>query len=813
MKKKNTKTTEIKQSIQQHLTYDLGLDEQEQSNHDLFLGLSHAVRRQLVDGMLQTRERYRKNGAKKMYYLSIEFLMGRLLGNNMYNLQIQDQCASAIEDYQTSLDDLRETERDAALGNGGLGRLAACFLDSLATLDLPGFGYGINYEFGLFRQEIAGGYQMEKGDNWHYLNSPWLITRQDNSLYVPLYGKIIHHKDLEGNYNPMWMDWELVQGVPSDIPIVGYGGRTINWLRLFTAQATDDFNMAIFNHGDYIRAVRQKINSETISKILYPNDSVETGKELRLVQEYFLVACATRDIINQFEEDYDDLTLLPDKVAIQLNDTHPALTVAEMMRLLVDEKALEWETAWDITNRCCAVTNHTLLPEALECWPVLLIEKVLPRHMQIIYEINRRFLEEVHVRFPDNGARVRNLSIIEESDNKQVRMINLAAVGCHSINGVAAIHSELVKSHLLPDFYATFPDKFNNKTNGVTQRRWLLKSNPMLGDKINNVIGNSWITDLHQLCKLLEYSDDTALLDDLQMIKRDNKERLAEIIRKDCNIIVNPDSMFDIHAKRFHEYKRQLMNIFRVIHDYLLFREQSVEPIVERTYIFAGKAAPGYYQAKLHIKMIHELARIINSDPKVNEFMTVVFIPDYKVSLAEKIIPAADLSEQISTAGTEASGTSNMKFAMNGAITIGTWDGANIEMAEEVGRENMFIFGHNAEEIQALKEGGYSPLDYYHDNDEVKLVVDSVTNGILEWEEAGLFNEVIEAIFNSNDQYCLFADFSGYLEAQQQVAQLYHQKEQWARTALKNIAGMGKFSSDRVINEYAKDIWDIKPCK
>lgn len=813
MSKSKVSAQEIQAGIRHYLTYHLGLARGNHSKHDLFLGLSHAVRQQLITNMLETLKRYRKKRVKRMYCLSIEFLMGRLLGNNIYNLLMLEQCALAMDHYNVQLDEIRESERDTALGNGGLGRLAACFLDSLATLDLPGFGYGINYEFGLFRQEIAGGYQVEKSDNWHFLNSPWLITRREKALFIPLYGKIVHYTDRQGNYHPMWMDWQLVLGVPSDIPIVGYGGTTVNWLRLFAAQATDDFNMAIFNHGDYVKAVQQKIQSETISKILYPNDSYATGKELRLVQEYFLVACATRDIINQFEEEYDDYRLLPEKVAIQLNDTHPALTVAELMRLLVDEKELEWQTAWDITRRCCAVTNHTLLPEALECWSVELVEKVLPRHLQIIFEVNRRFLERVQILYPGNRNRVRDMSIISDEPDKQVRMINLAAAGCHSINGVAKIHSDLIKKNLLPDFYDMFPEKFNNKTNGVTQRRWLLKANPLLSTKISSVIGDGWITDFSQIKNLLDYRDDRTLIADLRSIKRLNKQRLAQIIYEKCDITVSPDSIFDIHAKRFHEYKRQLLNILRVIHDYISIREYNITPEVERTYIFAGKAAPGYRLAKLHIKLIHELARIINNDPNVEGFMKVVFIPDYKVSLAEKIIPAADISEQISTAGTEASGTSNMKFAINGALTVGTWDGANIEMADEAGKENMFIFGHTTEEIQALINEGYSAVHQYNNVVAVKKVIDSISNGLFAWDQPGLFTEVIDAIFNNNDQYFLFADFSDYLRVHKQVTDLYKKHNEWSQTALINIASMGRFSSDRVVQQYARQIWDIRPCR
>ena len=716
----------IQESIRRHVTYSLGKAWRDLSARDRFTAVALAVRDQLVERMLETEERYRQQDPKRLYYLSIEFLLGQSLGHNLQNLRMRELYRQALSHLGVELEAVEESEADAALGNGGLGRLAACFLDSLATLGMPGYGYGINYEYGLFKQEIDDGYQREKPDNWLAQGTPWEIAHPDEACLVPIYGRIEHGVDRQGGYNPMWMDWKVLIGMPADMLIVGYGGQTVNFLRLYSARSSHDFDMQIFNNGDYFKAVEQKIASETISKVLYPSDVVGAGRELRLVQEYFLVACAVRDIVRRFEQQHESFREFSAKVAIQLNDTHPALTVAELMRILVDEKNLPWEEAWEITQATVGYTNHTLAPEALEKWPVPLLEYVLPRHLQIIFEINRRFLEQVAVAYPGDTERLRRMSLIEESTPKQVRMANLAMVGSHSINGVSAIHTELIKTSLVPDFYQLWPERFNNKTNGVTQRRWLLQANSSLADLIRATIGDGWITDLSHLRALEPWAADVGFQAEFRKIKRSTKERLARVIRDSALVKVDPDSLFDIQVKRIHAYKRQLLNVMHIIHEYLSLIEDGREPAVPRTYVFAGKAAPGYWAAKQIIKLIHNVGRVINNDSRASDWIKVVFLPDYRVSLAEKIIPAADLSEQISTAGKEASGTGNMKFALNGAVTIGTLDGANIEILEEVGAENIFIFGLKVGEVQAMREQrSYHPWDYCERDRRVKRVAEA----------------------------------------------------------------------------------------
>jgi starch phosphorylase len=801
----------LEDSICQHVRYSLGKECHKLSGHDLFLAAALAVRDRLVERMLQTEERYQKADAKRLYYLSMEFLMGRSLGNNLSNLHILDNCQQALRKLEAELQEVEESEADAALGNGGLGRLAACFLDSLATLDMPGYGYGINYEYGLFQQEIDDGYQREKPDNWRAYGTPWEIERPDEACLVPIYGRIEHALDRSGQYNPMWMDWKVLIGVPHDMPIVGYGGRTVNFLRLYSAKSSHDFDMRIFNEGDYLRAVEQKIASETVSKVLYPSDSMVAGQELRLVQEYFLVACAIRDIVSRYLKNHETLDKFPSKVAIQLNDTHPALAVAELMRMLVDENDLPWDTAWEITQATLGYTNHTLLTEALEKWPVSLFEYILPRHLQIIFEINRRFLEHVASLWPGDDERLRRMSIIEEGEQKQVRVAHLAIVGSHSVNGVSALHTELVKTKLVPDFHQLWPGRFNNKTNGVTQRRWLLKANPLLAHLISKTIGDGWITDLGKLKALESYAEDDKFQREFRNIKRSNKEALAASIKETTGAIVDPGSLFDIQVKRIHEYKRQLLNVMRIIHEYLCLIEDRQEPNVPRTYIFAGKAAPGYWVAKQIIKLINSVARIVNNDPAVKGLIKVVFIPDYRVSLAEKSIPAADLSEQISMAGKEASGTGNMKFAMNGALTIGTLDGANIEIMEEVGNENIFIFGLKAEEIQTMRsQGSYNPWDYYHRNPSAKRLMDSFNSNLFCPQEPGLFSWIHQAILDHGDEYFHMADLPSYIEAQEKAGAEFKNLAVWARKAILNVARIGKFSSDRTIREYAREIWNIE---
>ncbi len=632
----------LSESIVYHARYSLGREWDNLHQGDLFTAVVLALRERIIDRMLATEERYQMVDAKRLYYLSMEFLMGQSLSNNLYNLQLLDECRQALHILGVDLDELMESEPDAALGNGGLGRLAACFLDSLATLGMPGYGYGINYEYGLFTQEISEGHQREKPDNWQAFGTPWEIERLHEACVVPVYGWLEHASDRHGQYNPMWMGWTLIIGVPSDMPIVGYGGHTVNFLRLFTARSSQEFDMQIFNEGDYVRAVEQKIALETISKVLYPSDSVEVGRELRLIQEYFLVSCAVRDIIRRYLNTHTTFDDFPSKVAIQLNDTHPALTVAELMRMLIDEYTLPWETAWEVTQATLGYTNHTLMPEALEKWPVALFERVLPRHLQMIYEINRRFLEQVTYTWPGDVERLQRMSLIEEGDRQQVRMAHLAIVGSHSVNGVSALHTGLVTQTLVPDFYQLWPERFNNKTNGVTPRRWLLKANPLLARHITGAIGADWITDLEALRALEPYAGDPNFQQECRRIKRANKEELARVIKDTTQVVVDPDSLFDIQVKRIHEYKRQLLNVMHIIHDYLCLIEDGIEPVVPRTYVFAGKAAPGYWSAKQIIKLINNVGYVINNDPRVHGQIKMVFIPDYRVSLAEKIIPAAD---------------------------------------------------------------------------------------------------------------------------------------------------------------------------
>ena len=801
----------IVESLRRHATYSLGKAWGDLSPSDLFNAVALSVRDRLIETMLETEERYRREDPKRINYLSIEFLMGQSLGNHLLNLGIRESYAQALGRLGANLSVVEEGEQDAALGNGGLGRLAACFLDSLATLDMPACGYGINYEYGLFRQEIDNGYQREKPDNWLAQNSPWEVARPDDACYVPVYGRIEHATDRKGAYNPMWMDWKVIVGIPYDMLISGYGGRTVNLLRLYSARSSHDFDMQIFNGGDYFKAVEQKIASETISKVLYPSDSMVEGRELRLIQEYFLVACAVRDIVRKFERSHKTFSRFASRVAIQLNDTHPALTVAELMRVLVDEKDLEWEEAWNITRATLGYTNHTLAPEALEKWPVPLLEKVLPRHLQIILELNKCFLNQVGGTQEGSVERIRRLSLIEESTPQQVRMANLAMLGSHSINGVSAIHSELVKTSLAPDFFALFPERFNNKTNGITPRRWLLQSNPGLASLIATAVGETWITDLYRLRLLESHAEDAGFRADFGKVKRANKVRLAGIIKDLLRLNVDPDSLFDVQVKRIHAYKRQLLNVMQIIDEYLLLVDDGRQPTAPRTYIFSGKAAPGYWFAKQIIKLIHNVGRVINNDARAREWIKIAFIPDYRVSLAEKIIPAADLSEQISTAGTEASGTGNMKLALNGAVTMGTLDGANIEIREEIGEDNMFIFGLNAAEVQTMREEkSYRPWDYYARDPRVKRVADTFSSNLFCPNEPDLFTWIFANILDANDEHLHLADFTSYSEAHQRAGDAYCDRGRWTRMAILNVARSGKFSSDRTISEYAKEIWDVR---
>ncbi len=802
----------IEESIRWRVKYSLAKEWRRLSPGELLAAVSLSVRDMLVERMLESEDRIRRKDAKRLNYLSIEFLIGQSLRSHLRNLGMREAYNQVLSNLGVSLEELEQIEEDAALGNGGLGRLAACFLDSLATLGMPAYGYGINYEYGLFKQEIDNGYQREKPESWQQQSSPWELARPDLACLVPLYGRIEHGLDRRGEYNPMWMDWKVLIGVPSDMLIPGYGGRTVSVLRLYSARSSRDFDIQIFNDGDYFKAVEQKISSETVSKVLYPVDSLVAGKELRLVQQYFLVACAIRDIVGRFEQDHDDFTSFPAKVAIQLNETHPALAVAELMRTLVDEKNLPWEASWEITQATFGFTNHTLVPEALEKWPVPLLESVIPRHLQIIYEINRRFLDQVSNVYPGDGGKLRRLSMIEESVPPQVRMTHLAIAGSHSINGVSEVHTGLIKTALVPDFYQLWPERFNNKTNGITPRRWLLTANPQLAELITATIGDGWITDLQQLRGLENWVADAGFRAEFQKIKRFHKESLARYIDFQHHVKADPDSLFDVQIKRIHSYKRQLLNVMHIIDEYLSLVEDGKLPAVPRTYVFAGKAAPGYWRAKQIIKLIHSAGRLVNNDQRANPWMKVVFLPDYRVSLAEKIIPAADLSEQISTAGTEASGTGNMKLALNGAVTIGTLDGANLEMLAELGPENIFTFGLNVSEVQAMHASGvYNPRDYYDRNPRIKRIADAFLSGLLSPKEPGLFTWVFESILDRHDEYLHLADLSAYLKTHEAAGAAFRDRDRWVTLAIRNVARTGKFSSDRAVSEYAREIWDLKP--
>ncbi len=803
---------EILAAMDRYLRYSFGKERHEATVADLNQAMALAVRERVIDAMIATEHRYQSSDAKRVHYLSIEFLMGRLLDNALVNLDLSEPCRQAAAACGLDLQAILDAEPDPALGNGGLGRLAACYLDSLATLDMPGYGYGICYEFGLFQQSFVGGAQQEHPDRWLKAGSAWLIERADLACSVPLYGRIEHGTGPRGEYKPRWVDTQELVGVPHDMPVVGYGGRTVNRLRLYAAKPSSDFDMQIFNRGDYMRAVEWKIASETVSKVLYPEDSVAAGKELRFIQNYFFVACALQDIVRDFKTRHVDLRGLAEKAAVQMNDTHPALAVAELMRLLIDQEGLEWHEAWPVTQAVLGYTNHTLLPEALERWPVDLIERVLPRHMQIIYEINRWFLREVDQQSPGDFDRLARMSIIEEHPVRCARMGHLAIVGSHSVNGVAALHSELITKTFGRDFADLYPDRFNNKTNGITQRRWVLKANPRLAELATARVGAGWITDLHQLRGLERYVDDPETLRQLGAAKRSNKERLADLTRRVTGYGIDPASIFDVQVKRMHEYKRQLLNLLSAVDLYFRIVEDGLRPEIPRTLVFAGKAAPGYLMAKLVIRLINGVAERVNDDPLASRYLRVVMLPDYRVSLAEKIIPAADLSEQISTAGFEASGTGNMKLALNGALTIGTLDGANVEIRQEVGAENMFIFGKAAEEIRKLQlPGAYSAWDLYAGDARLQRTIDALRGELFCPGEAGLFEPIVRALLDGNDRYFVLADFAAYVEAKDRAIGEYADPLSWNRKALLNVARMGEFSSDRSIRQYAAEIWKIRP--
>ena len=805
----STDVESLQKSFGRHLESSLAKDDYSATKLDIYKSLSYTVRDRLIERWIATQQTYYDRDVKRVYYLSLEFLLGRVLGNNLVNLNINEECNLAMHELGYELEEIGEQEWDAGLGSGGLGRLAACFLDSMATHELPAYGYGIRYEYGIFCQKIQDGYQVETPDNWLRYESPWEIARPEYLYSIQFYGRVHQYKDANGTLKSEWLDTHGVMAMAYDIPIPGYSNNTVNNLRLWTARSTREFDLSYFNKGDYIKAVEDKERSETISKVLYPNDDIYEGKELRLKQEYFFVSATLQDAVRRYKKTHNTFDCFSDKVAIQLNDTHPAIAIPELMRVLVDIECISWEKAWEITTNTFGYTNHTILPEALEKWPISLIERVLPRHLQIIYEINRRFLKEVARRYPNDDERLRRMSLIEEGGKKKLRMAHLAIVGSHSTNGVAELHTEILKSQIFRDFFEFYPNRFNNKTNGITPRRWLKKCNPKLSKLISEHIGDGWLKDLNELKKLIPLSEDEGFHKAWRKVRIDNKQQLARYIQRMNGLQVDVNSIFDCHVKRIHEYKRQLLNILHVITLYNRIKSRQADSFVPRTIIFGGKAAPGYHMAKLIIKLINSVAGIVNNDSKVSDKLKVVFLSNYSVSLAELIVPATDLSEHISTAGTEASGTSNMKFGLNGALTIGTLDGANIEIMKEVGKENIFIFGLTAREVAELKRTGYNPLDYYHNDTEIKTAIDMIASGYFSPPNPSLFMPIVDSLLQ-HDQYMVFADFSSYHRCQEEIGKTYKDQDDWTKKSIYNVANMGKFSSDRAISEYAKEIWGVE---
>ncbi|KAK7835928.1 hypothetical protein U0070_004019 [Myodes glareolus] len=864
---------ELKKGFNRHLHFTLVKDRNVATPRDYFFALAHTVRDHLVGRWIRTQQYYydkcpkvpgggrlpslhtlsssRQRGpdltspaalchpfhcavrsgdplvARRVYYLSLEFYMGRTLQNTMINLGLQNACDEAIYQLGLDMEELEEIEEDAGLGNGGLGRLAACFLDSMATLGLAAYGYGIRYEYGIFNQKIRDGWQVEEADDWLRHGNPWEKARPEFMLPVHFYGRVEHTET-----GTKWVDTQVVLALPYDTPVPGYMNNTVNTMRLWSARAPNDFNLQdcaygrvsaffvypAFNVGDYIQAVLDRNLAENISRVLYPNDNFFEGKELRLKQEYFVVAATLQDVIRRFKASKFGskdgvgtvFDAFPDQVAIQLNDTHPALAIPELMRIFVDIEKLPWSKAWEITKKTFAYTNHTVLPEALERWPVELVEKLLPRHLQIIYEINQKHLDRIVALFPKDIDRMRRMSLIEEDGGKRINMAHLCIVGCHAVNGVAKIHSDIVKTQVFKDFSELEPDKFQNKTNGITPRRWLLLCNPGLADLIAEKIGEDYVKDLSQLTKLHSFVSDDIFLREIAKVKQENKMKFSQFLENEYKVKINPSSMFDVHVKRIHEYKRQLLNCLHVITMYNRIKKDPKKVFVPRTVIIGGKAAPGYHMAKMIIKLITSVAEVVNNDPVVGSKLKVIFLENYRVSLAEKVIPATDLSEQISTAGTEASGTGNMKFMLNGALTIGTMDGANVEMAEEAGEENLFIFGMRVDDVAALDKKGYEAKEYYEALPELKLAIDQIDNGFFSPAHPELFKDIVNMLFY-HDRFKVFADYEAYVKCQEKVSQLYMNQKAWNTMVLKNIAASGKFSSDRTIKEYAKDIWNMEP--
>ncbi|HEY9759430.1 MAG TPA: glycogen/starch/alpha-glucan phosphorylase [Oculatellaceae cyanobacterium] len=799
----------LRRAMADQLFYMRGRYPGNASKHDYYLSLAYVVRDRLVQRWINTVKSYRKRDNKVVCYLSAEYLMGPHLGNNLINMGLWDSVAKAVDEAGLNLQELLDEEEEPGLGNGGLGRLAACYMDSMATLEIPAIGYGIRYEYGIFDQEIRDGWQAEITDKWLRFGNPWEFPRPDRAVEVKFGGHTEPYVDEQGRYRVRWIPERTVLGVPYDTPVPGYGVNTANSLRLWKAEATESFNLQAFNQGDYAASVVERNISENISKVLYPNDDLMQGKQLRLEQQYFFVSSSLQDAIRIHLREGDSIKNLHEKFAMQLNDTHPSVAIAELMRLLIDVYDVEWDEAWQITEQTFAYTNHTLLPEALERWQLSLFGSLLPRTLEIIFEINRRFLDRVAKKFPGDNALLQRLSLIDESGERFVRMAHLACVGSHAINGVARLHTELLEADVLKDFYKIFPEKFSNKTNGVTPRRWMVLSNPRMTRLITDKIGDSWIRDLDQLKRLEAHKSDSGFVSAWRKMKLDLKTDLANYIFINHGIKVDPSSLFDVQVKRIHEYKRQHLNVLHIIHLYKQLQDNRHREIVPRTFIFGGKAAPGYYIAKLMIKLINSVADVVNSDPKTRDLLKVVFLPDFNVRYGQRVYPASDLSEQISTAGKEASGTGNMKFALNGALTIGTLDGANIEMREEVGPDNFFLFGLTAQEVQQKKAEGYRPIDVYNSNEELRDVINLISSGHF---SAGvdLFKPLVDSLLQRDD-FMLLADFQSYIDCQKKVGAVYADPSRWAEMSILNVARMGKFSSDRAIREYCRDIWQTEP--
>jgi starch phosphorylase len=800
----------LKQAFLDNLLYVQGKFPALATRKDYYLALAHVVRDCMLQRWISTAAAYTRQGSRTVAYFSAEFLMGPQLGNNLVNLGIYGETQQAIAELGLDLDELAREEEEPGLGNGGLGRLAACFLDSLATLEIPSLGYGIRYEFGIFDQVIVDGAQVEKTDKWLRFGNPWELMRPEWAREVKFGGHVDHYFDDAGKFRARWVPAAIVIGIPYDTPILGYGNNTANTLRLWRAEAPESLDLEVFNRGDFYGAVQNKVASENITKVLYPNDESSSGKELRLKQQFFFVSCSLQDMLRIMRGQKVPLERLHEKFAAQLNDTHPAIAIPELMRLLIDENDMGWDDAWDITRRTFAYTNHTLLPEALECWSLALFGELLPRHLEIIYEINARFLDDVRMRSFGDETRVARLSLIGENGERCVRMAHLACVGSHAVNGVATLHTELMKQDVLADFYALWPERFNNKTNGITPRRWMVLSNPKLTALITDAIGAAWIKDLNELNKLEPFAADAGFRTAWHRIKHANKETLAAFVHERTGVAVNPDSLFDVQVKRIHEYKRQHLNILQVIGLYHRLRSDATFAVPPRTFVFSGKAAPGYHMAKLIIRLINAAAEVINRDPAVRDLIKVVFLPNFNVGTSQRIYPAADLSEQISTAGKEASGTGNMKFAMNGALTIGTMDGANVELREEVGAENFFLFGLTAPEVASLKVRGYRPTEHYPQNPVLREAIDLIRTGYFSRGDTELFRPLIDNLLQT-DPYLVLADYAAYTERQHDVDMAYADTERWTRMSILNAARAGKFSSDRTIREYCADIWHVEP--